>query len=168
MRNNKSRKNQKPKGSSKHDAIINNSKKFDGEKARLQKQIEIEYKKRELDKLKISNFFANISEIVVAILKILGLIAFVLLLLATIAFGVLWAWLFSHGQIRVADNVMMVLQLFTGVTSVAVGIWALVLTIISRSESRENNSNLNIKMQSSNDNVQAMPHELDINPKSLG
>ena len=82
---------------------------------------------------------------------------------------VLLVWcliLYCQGN-NIANVVLTVIQVITGIVSLGVGIWALILTIkYNNVATMSNNRSMNINVSNSNANIEGRP-ESDVNQVSL-
>lgn len=130
-------------------------------------KIQADQLKHLASKRKIHNVFDSITDVLYGIGKILfllilgGLIAGLL-----IFFG--WAmWAYASGNNTVANVTMTIMQALSGLVSVVVGIWALVLTIKANKKQNVTESRLNINRSISGVGIPGVPDTKDVNPNSL-
>ena len=123
--------------------------------------------KHEASKIRIKNISESITNVIYVIGKIL-----LLLLLGLSIFGIVfficWSlWLYYKGNNTTAFIVMTIMQVLTGLVSVAVGIWALVLAIRAEYKQSVSKERLNIVVSPTNPNIVGVTNEKDVNPNSL-
>lgn len=112
--------------------------------------------------------FEQIENTIWHALYISGIVAFGLFLLVVFALIVWCIILYCIGNNTVANTVITIIQLITGILSLGVGIWALVLTIKSNSNSTQIlMRNMNINTSSANKDARALLQENDVNIESL-
>ena len=126
-----------------------------------QKITSLEQQQR-LDRLKVERFKQTIFNILV----VSGYLLFALCMFAIIAFGILCLILYIMGNNSFASTVLTVFQVLTGICSLAVGIWALYLTIKANDlKSKSNQSN--VFKSSINEKIEMKNKEDDVNEGSL-
>lgn len=135
----------------------------------IKRQIEIEKGKAELNEIKQqahNQKMRMLEENIVECLKILGLLAFGATLVGVLVLLVWCLILYCQGN-NIANVVLTVIQVITGIVSLGVGIWALILTIkYNNVATMSNNRSMNINVSNSNSNIEGRP-ESDVNQVSL-
>ena len=119
---------------------------------------------------KIRNFDSishALCEYILNIFKVIGFLLFLLSLIAIACFIVWCIFLYMRGDNIFANIVLTVMQVLTGMVSLGVGIWALILTIKSSRTKANTHQKLQIYTSSvSSKNIQGKP-ETDVNSSSL-
>ena len=121
-------------------------------KENIQEQIDEESLKRKLNKVrhqgileKIDNIFEIVKKAIFIFLRLLLLISLSLALIALL-FALGWlAYSYIWKQTPTSERVMTIVQYFTGLISLGVGFWGVVLTINSLKKSRSTSENLQIE-----------------------
>ena len=133
-------------------------------------QIEKEEAKEKLKALKQKNredTFANFEKNMCHIFRIIGIIAFGIVLLVTFLLIIWCIVLYCRGDNEIANVVVTVIQLVTGILSLVVGVWALILTIWSNKDTSQIRSrHMNINTSYANIIAEGM-RENDVNEDSL-
>lgn len=119
---------------------------------------------------KIRNFESishALCEYILNILRVMGFLIFLLSLIAIALFIVWCIFLYMRGDNIFANIVLTVMQVLTGMVSLGVGIWALILTIKSSRTKTNTHQKLQIYTSSvSSKNIQGKP-ETDVDSSSL-
>lgn len=139
-----------------------------------QQRIELQKLKYEQQKLKheqfknrIVNAGETIEQFFISLGRIICYFAFVLMLLFIFLFIGWCIYLYIRGDNTFANIVLTALQVLTGVVSLVVGVWALVLTIQSNRRASKVSDKLNIVVSSTDKNIVGVATEQDVNPDSL-
>ncbi len=123
--------------------------------------------KHETSKIRIKNISESIINVIYVIGKILLLLLLGLSIIGIVVF-ICWSlWLYYKGNNNTAFIVMTIMQVLTGLISVAVGIWALVLAIRAEYKQSISKERLNIVVSPTNPNIVGVTNENDVNPNSL-
>lgn len=139
-----------------------------------QQKIELQKLKYEQQKIKheqfknrIANAGETIEQFFISLGRIICYFAFVLMLLFIFLFIGWCIYLYIRGDNTFANIVLTALQVLTGVVSLVVGVWALVLTIQSNRRASRVSDKLNIVVSSTDKNIVGVATEQDVNPDSL-
>lgn len=142
--------------------------------SKVQTSLEEESQKAQVLKLKhenrqtkIKNVSETIEQLIISLMKLSCFIAFALALIAIFIFVFAAIYFYISKQSVTATIVLTVLQVLTGLVSVVIGIWALVLTIQSNRKNSTTQNKLNIVVSSADTIVTQVQEEIDVNPKSL-
>lgn len=132
-----------------------------------QEKIATEELKHSLSKKKIHNFFDSATDIIIGFGKILFLIILGCGTIGIIVF-LIWAmYAYFHNQGGVATITMTIMQALSGLVSVIVGVWALILAIQSERKQIATENKLNINRTSSGSDVVGVLDSEDVDPDSL-
>ena len=159
MGNKRNKKNGKNKSNKKQLQNIDIQKKIEKQQ-KINKLLEEKYI---TSKLRARNF----NDISRDILKAAWFVILGLATLGIVIFLILAGMAYIKGNSAFANITMTIMQSLTGVVSVIVGIWALILTIEANRKESSAKDKLNINQSSSGVGVVGVPHENDVNPKSL-
>ncbi len=164
------KKNRKKKKTSKKNSktIIVDKKKSAKELLEEQEaEIQADQLKHLASKRKIHNIFDSITDVLYGIGKILFLLILGCLIAGLLVFLVWAMWAYGCGNSDVANITMTIMQALSGLVSVFVGIWALVLTIKANKKQNVTEGRLNINRSTSGVGIPGVPDTKDVNPDSL-
>lgn len=116
--------------------------------------------------IKIKNVSETIEQLIVGFMRVFCFLAFALALISVFVAIVASIVLYINKN-EAATVALTVLQVLTGIVSLIVGIWALVLTIQANHKNLTTQNNLNIVESSANANVKKVKVENDVNEDSL-
>lgn len=122
--------------------------------------------KHENRQIKIKNISETIEQLIVSFMRIFCFFAFVLSLMAIFIAIIASIFLYIK-QDPIATIVLTILQVLTGIVSLVVGIWALVLTIQANRKNSISQNKLNIVVSSADNIVTQVNEETDVNLSSL-
>lgn len=134
------------------------------EEAQKAQVLKLKYENRQM---KIKNVSESIEQLIISFMKLACFCAFALALIAIFISIIAVIYLYIFKQSEAATIVLTVLQVLTGVVSLVIGIWALVLTIQSNRKNSTTQNKLNIVVSSADTIVTQVQEEIDVNPKSL-
>lgn len=157
-------KSKRGKGSKQQPAPKNN---IDKKLEEKQKQIELDKLTHMASKQKIHNCFDSIVDVVCNIGKLLFLIILGVSTIALFCFLVWSMWAYFCGDTKTAPIVMTIMQALSGLVSVFVGFWALVLTIRADKKQNSTERRLNISRSSSGVGISGKPENEDVDLSSL-
>ena len=129
-------------------------------------QILIEESAQLLRETKMNNWTRSVEKIFIFALKLIGLVLSLALLLGSFGFLTWWICIYCTGS-PLANTVLTIMQVITGVVSLVVGIWALVLTIKSERRASDTEKYAHIRKINANNDITAQLVEADVNKKSL-
>lgn len=158
-RKKKKKVNSMPNQANRNEKISNITQKIN-EETEKEKLQAIQQKNRE-------NKLASVEKNIWHVFRIIGIIAVGIILVVTFLLLVWCIVLYCQGDNIIANIVVTVIQLITGILSLAVGVWALILTIQSNrnaEEIRSRNMSINTSYASLNP---AGIRENDVNEDSL-
>lgn len=125
--------------------------------------INIKHKNRQR---KIKNVSETIEQLIFTFMRLSCFFAFAVALIA-IFIAIIVSIVLYIKQNEVAVIALTVLQVLTGIVSLVVGIWALVLTIQANHKNLTTQNNLNMVVSSANTIVTQVEEENDVNMDSL-
>jgi len=158
-RNKKKNTNKAPHSRSAPDKTSDIKQKINEETVKEQ-LLEIRQKNRE-------NNLKAVEKTIYQIFRIAGIIAFGIVLVVTFLLVIWCIVLYCQGNNTIATIVVTVIQLVTGILSLAVGVWALILTIQSNRDTAQIHSrNMNINTSYAKITTAGI-RENDVNENSL-
>lgn len=136
----------------------------------IRRKINEETEKEQLLKMRQKNRENSLKAVeknIYQIFRIAGIIAFGIVLVVIFALVIWCIVLYCQGNNTIATIVVTVIQLVTGILSLAVGVWALILTIQSNRDTAQIRSR-NMNINSSYAEITTVGiHENDVNENSL-
>ena len=123
--------------------------------------------KHENRQMKIKNISETIEQLLVSFMRLSCFCAFTMALIAIFIAIIVSLALYILKQNEMATVFLTVLQVLTGIVSLVIGIWALVLTIQTNHKNPMMPNKLNIVVSSADTIVTQIQEESDVNLSSL-